>query len=72
MIDVYYTLRPPCMVQEDAAAQPASRLVCYRGVPVYVRPYDEQHYQITGLCTTDPAQYLKAELRPGALIPLFR
>lgn len=72
MIDVYYTLQPPCLAGQSEERGTVSRLLCYKGVAVYARPYDEAHWQITGLCSTDPAHYLRADLRPGALIQLFR
>ena len=72
MIDVYYTLQPPCLELQQGGKQSASRLVCYKGVPVYVQPYDENRWQITGLCSTNPAHFLRADLKPGAFIPLFQ
>ncbi len=43
-----------------------------KGVPVYVQPYDENRWQITGLCSTNLAHFLRADLQPGAFIPLFQ
>lgn len=71
MDDFYYTIAPPKMTTEPEDVTTRSHLVCYKGVNLYVRPYDAHHYQITGLCTTNPAHYLNRELAPGALIPLF-
>lgn len=71
MIDCYYTLTPPQFEEQQEEKAAASHLVCYKGVNLYVRPYDAQHYQITGLCTTNPASYLRKDLMPGALIPIF-
>lgn len=71
MTDVYYTLMPPQMVFFDEKAVPESQLLCYKGVNLYARPYDAGHYQITGLCTTNPKYYLSRELQPGALIPIL-
>lgn len=42
MIDVYYTLQPPRMEEQPSDRQPASRLISYKGVAVYARPYDGQ------------------------------
>ncbi len=72
MIDVYYTLQPLCLEEQQGKKQAASCLVSYKGVPVYARPYDEQHWQITGLCSTNPAHYLRTDLQPGAFISLFQ
>ena len=71
MTDVYYTLMPPQMVFFDEKAVPESQLLCYKGVNLYARPYDASHYQITGLCTTNPKYYLSRELHPAALIPIL-
>ena len=73
MIDCYYTTMPPQFENlENPLEKPAEiRMVCYQGVHVYVRPYDAAHYQITGLCTTNPAYYLREDLKPGALIPIL-
>lgn len=50
MIDVYYTLQPPRMEEQPSDRQPASRLISYKGVAVYARPYDAKRWQITALC----------------------
>ena len=71
MIDCYYTLTPPQFVEQPGGKTAASHLVCYKGVNLYVQPYDAQHYQVTGLCTTNPANYLRRDLMPGALIPIL-
>lgn len=70
MDDFYYTIAPPEWTQKQKPAA-ACHLVCYKGVNLYVRPYDASHYQIAALCTTNPAHYLDKTLAPGALIPLF-
>ncbi|MGM9526510.1 MAG: YlzJ-like family protein [Peptococcaceae bacterium] len=72
MTDVYYTVQTPQFASETSGQTSASQLICYKGVRLYARPYDKSHYQITGLCTTDPACYLRKDLMPGALIPLFQ
>lgn len=71
MIDCYYTLTPPQFAEQSGEKTAASHLVCYKGVNLYVRPYDVQHYQVTGLATTNPACYLRKDLMPGALIPIL-
>lgn len=72
MDDFYYTIAPPQMqaVQDDK--QSSSKLICYKGIKMYVRPYDDEHFQITDLCSSNPKDYLKADLMPGSLIQLFR
>ena len=71
MIDVYYTLQPPRMEEQLSDRQLASRLISYKGVAVYARPYDAKRWQITALCSTNPAHFLRADLQPGAFIQLF-
>ena len=70
MPDCYYTVTPPQFAAEGAEP-PASQLVCYKGVNLYVRAYDSRHYQVTGLCTTNPGHYLRKDLMPGTLIPML-
>ncbi len=70
MIDCYYTAAPVQFEEESRNAN-ANRMICYKGVHLYVRPYDAGHYQVVGLCTTNPAHYLQKDLMPGALIPLL-
>lgn len=70
MEDFYYTILPP---QKDAAKKTVgSKLLKYRGVLLYAIPYDENHYQIQQLCSSNPADYLCADLQPGSLIPLLQ
>ncbi len=71
MADCYYTTMPPQFTEEAHQADTAAQMICYRGVKMYVRPYDAGHYQITGLLTTNPAHYLREDLKPGTLIPIF-
>ena len=73
MADCYYTTMTPQFEQADSSLEKPTeiRMVSYKGVSVDVKPYDTGHYQITGLCTTNPAYYLKEEFRPGALIPIL-
>lgn len=68
MNDCYYTMTPP---QWQSDANSKSHLVCYKGISMYVQPYDARHYQIVSLCTTNPAYYLDKTLTPGSLIPIF-
>lgn len=70
MDDFYYTVMQPQFTQEQDSAD-APFLIRYKGVPLYVRPYGGRHYQIVSLCTTDPAPYLRDDLAPGTLIPIF-
>ncbi len=73
MIDCYYTAAPiefESALDTQKTEPEADQMICYKGVPMYVRPYDASHYQVVGLCTTDPAHYLKKDMMPGALIPL--
>lgn len=70
MIDCYYTLMPP-QFEEQEDTESVNQLVCYKGVHLYVRPYDATHYQVMALCTTNPGNYLRRDVRPGTLIPFL-
>lgn len=67
--DVYYSVLPP--QQGEEKSHPEARLVNYKGVSLYASPYDQEHYQIQQLCSTNPAHYLRQELQPGQLITLI-
>ncbi len=69
MIDCYYTNAPVQLTAQNENTS-TSQMICYKGVNIYVRPYDASHYQVVGLCTTNPAHYLQKNIMPGALIPL--
>ena len=71
MHDCYYTMVPLQLDSPSQVERTASHLVCYKGIPMYVRPYNAAYCQVTDLCTTNPAYYLQKELMPGALIPYW-
>jgi hypothetical protein len=44
----------------------------YQGVQMVVEPYTNGYGKIVRLLSPNPFDYLKAELAPGALIPLYQ
>lgn len=64
-MDVIYTMAPLAM--ETADEQPLKLMNC-GGVEVYAQVVSEGQYQVVQIMSTDPADFLRKELYPGAVI----
>jgi hypothetical protein len=64
-----WTIMPLEMVYQEAAKETrAQHFAMYKGAPVLVERLDENSSRIVRLLSTEPNDYLKADLMPGAVI----
>ncbi|MGI6227550.1 MAG: YlzJ-like family protein [Peptococcales bacterium] len=70
-MDVLYTTYPLDMVlEENKENQITLKNISYQGIEMQVEPLEFNKFRIVRLYSTDPQDYLDANLQPGSIISI--
>ena len=70
MMDVFYTLYPVNFVQEKEEKPKEWLLMEYQGVKMYVHHLKDREYQVEQILSTEPQDFIKANIAPGMIIKM--